>query len=263
MAESGSGSIGATGGAGAALMARSLIFNAVFYVNLVIFLVLGSPVLLGPRIVAIRALQLWARSSLWLLRAITGTAVEWRGLENIPDGPLLVASKHQSLWETFALLTLFDDPAMVLKRELLWIPLHGWYTLKFRMIPVRREAGPAALRQMVAVARDRIAAGRQIIIFPEGTRRPVDAAPDYKPGVAALYSRLDVPCLPIALNSGLFWPRRSLVRRPGTIVAQVLEPIPPGLERGRFMRELEARIEPAAARLVEEARRQTPPLRLS
>jgi len=240
--------------AGLGLWLRSLIFNIVFYVNLTMFLLVGLPLLLGRRIWVIRALQLWAKTSLWWLKVICGTKVEWRGLENIPQGPLLVAAKHQSLWETFALLVLFDDPAMVLKKELLWIPVHGWYTLKFQMLPLDRGAGPKALRRLIEVARARIAAGRQIVIFPEGTRRPVGATPDYKPGVAALYGRLGVRCLPIALNSGLYWPRRQMIRRPGTIIVEILEPIEAGLQRAQFMRTLEQRIEPATARLVAEVR---------
>ena len=155
---------------------RSLIYNVVFYVNLVLFLVLGSPFYLTPRKWSIRALQAWASTSLWWLRIICGTRYEVRGRENIPEGAVLVAAKHQSAWDTFALLTLFDDPAMVLKRELVFIPLFGWFIPKFRMIPVERSSGAAALKAMVARAKDAAAMGRQIVIFPEGTRRLPDSA---------------------------------------------------------------------------------------
>ena len=139
-----------------------------------------------------------------------------------------MASKHQSAWETFALIPLFRDPALLMKRELFWIPFHGWFSHKFDMIPVDRDKGPAALRRMLREAKKRVAAGREIIIFPEGTRRAPGAPPDYKTGVALLYESLGVPCVPVALNSGLFWPRRSLTRRPGTIVVEIPRPDPAG-----------------------------------
>jgi 1-acyl-sn-glycerol-3-phosphate acyltransferase len=230
---------------------RSLIYNIVFYLNLVLFLVLGSPFYVTPRKWSIRALQAWARTSLWWLRLICGTRHEIRGAENIPEGAVLVASKHQSAWDTFALLTLFDDPAMVLKRELIFIPLFGWFIPKFRMIPVERSSGASALKAMVARAKEAAAMGRQIVIFPEGTRRSPGAPPDYKPGAAALYLQLGLPCLPIALNSGLYWPRRQFLRYPGTIVVEILPLIEAGLTRRDFAQRLETAIETATARLVE------------
>jgi 1-acyl-sn-glycerol-3-phosphate acyltransferase len=233
---------------------RSIVYNVVFYVNLMLFLVLGSPFFLTPRKWSIRALQAWATTSLWWLKVICGTRYEIRGLENVPQGAVLVAAKHQSTWETFALLPMFDDPAMVLKRELIFIPLFGWFIPKFRMIPVERSAGAAALNAMVARAREAARMGRQIVIFPEGTRRAPGALPDYKPGAAALYLQLRLPCLPVALNSGLFWPRREFLRYPGTIVVEVLPVIEAGLKRREFAERLEATIETATARLLSEGR---------
>ncbi|CAN5245757.1 lysophospholipid acyltransferase family protein [soil metagenome] len=233
---------------------RSLIFNAVFYVNLVLFLVLGSWFSLMPRKWAVRALQAWASTSVLLLRVIAGIRVEVRGAEHIPQGAALVAAKHQSLWETFALIPMVDDPAMVLKRELVWIPLFGWFIPKFRMIAVERSAGSQALRKMIADAKAAAAMGRQIVIFPEGTRRPPDAPPEYKPGAAALYLALGLPCTPVALNSGLYWPRRKFQRYPGTVIVEFLPAIPPGLPRRDFAQRLEAAIEGATSRLVAEGR---------
>lgn len=233
---------------------RSLIYNIVFYVNLVLFLVIGSPFYLTPRKWSIRALQAWATTSLWWLKVICGTTYEVRGRENIPEGAVLVASKHQSTWDTFALLPLFDDPAMVLKRELVFIPLFGWFIPKFRMIPVERSSGAAALKAMVARAKEAAQMGRQIVIFPEGTRRPPEAPPDYKPGAAALYLKLGLPCLPIALNSGVFWPRRKFLRYPGKIVVEILPTIEAGLKRQEFSQRLETAIETATARLVKGGR---------
>jgi 1-acyl-sn-glycerol-3-phosphate acyltransferase len=233
-------------------MAHSLLFNLLFYVTTTLFVVLGSPLLFAPRSWAMAALRVHSRFELWLLRVIVGTKLEVRGLDNIPPGPCLVASKHQSAWETFALIPLFRDPALLMKRELFWIPFHGWFSKKFEMIPVDRDKGPAALRRMLREAKKRIEAGREIIIFPEGTRRPPGAPPSYKTGIVLLYEALGVPCVPVALNSGLFWPRRTLTRRPGTIVVEILEPIPPGLPKKEFLERLETTIETAADRLLAE-----------
>jgi 1-acyl-sn-glycerol-3-phosphate acyltransferase len=238
------------------LIARSLLFNAVFYVHILVCMVAYLPLLLAPRKVLLRAVQAWARSNLWLLKVLTGTRVEFRGRERIPPGPLLVAAKHQSLWETFALLTVFDDPAFVLKRELMWLPLFGWLAWKAEMVPVDRGAGSSALAAMNERARAEALRGRQILIFPEGTRRAPSAEPAYKFGIAHLYANLGLPCLPVALNSGLFWPRRRFIRRPGTIVVEFLEPIPPGLPRKEFLDQLQACIELASSRLVAEGEMQ-------
>jgi len=234
-------------------MARSVLFNVLFFVTTTLFVVIGSPFLVLPRSWAMAALKVHARFELFLLRLIVGTKIEVRGREKIPDGPCLVASKHQSAWETFALIPIFRDPALLMKRELFFIPFHGWFSRKFEMIPVDRDKGPSALRRMLREAKKRIDDGREIIIFPEGTRRPPGAPPDYKTGIILLYDALGVPCLPVALNSGLFWPRRSVIRRPGTIVVEILKPIPPGLPRDEFLRRLEAAIEGASGRLLVEA----------
>jgi len=233
---------------------RSALFNVIFYLNLVLFLVLGSGFYFTPRKWSIRALQLWARTSLFWLRVITGIRMEVRGAKHIPQGACLVAGKHQSFWETFAILPLLDDPAMVLKKELTYIPFFGWFIYKFRMIPVERSAGTQALRALVDAAEKAIAMGRQVVIMPEGTRRAPDDPPDYKPGAAALYGKLGVACVPFAVNSGVFWPRRRFVRRPGTIVISFMEPIPPGLHRKSFQTRLETTIEIETAKLVAEGR---------
>lgn len=237
-----------------AIIVRSLIFNIAFYLNLLFFLIVAIPAFVLPRRAIIEVAKAWGRSSNWLLSAICNITIEIRGREKIPPGPLLVASKHQSAWETFALLTLFDDPAFIFKRELQWIPLFGWCLIKGRMVPVDRAAGPRAALAMTKRARVTIAGGRQLIIFPEGTRRPAGASPQYKYGVAHLYGKCEVPCLPIALNSGVFWPRRTFLRYPGTLIAECLDPIEPGLSKEKFFGILQARIEDATARLVSEGR---------
>jgi 1-acyl-sn-glycerol-3-phosphate acyltransferase len=233
-------------------IARSLLFNVLFFVTTTLFVVIGSPFLFLPRSWAMAALRVHSRFELWLLRTIVGTKIEVRGEEKIPNGPCLVAAKHQSAWETFALIPIFRDPALLMKRELFWIPFHGWFSYKFQMIPVDRDKGPSALRRMLREAKKRIEDRREIIIFPEGTRRAPGAAPDYKTGIVLLYDALQVPCVPVALNSGLFWPRRSVIRRPGTIIVEILDPIPPGLPKAEFLHRLKTAIEAASNRLLVE-----------
>lgn len=235
------------------LILRSILFNVVFYVHLVLWLVIALPTFLMPRRAIIWVAQTWGRSSVWLMGVVAGARTEYRGLERIPPGGLLVAAKHQSFWETFALLRFFDDPAYVLKRELTYIPVFGWLLLKAGMIPVDRRAGGSAITTMNRRAVAAVRAGRQLLIFPEGTRRPPGAEPAYRTGVAHLYRNLGVTCLPVALNSGAFWPRRSFLRRPGTIVVEFLEPIAAGLDRAAFSELVQSRIETASMRLLAEA----------
>jgi 1-acyl-sn-glycerol-3-phosphate acyltransferase len=234
------------------LLIRSVLFNLLFYLNLAVQIVAALPTLLMPRWGILAVAKFWARTNLWLLRVVCGTKVEFRGLAKIPPGPLLVAAKHQSLWETFALLLILPDPAYIMKRELMWIPFFGWYTWKARMIPIDRSKGSQALAEMNACARRELARNRQIIIFPEGTRRRPGAEPRYKYGVAHLYAETGVTCVPIALNSGLFWPRRSIRRYPGTIRVEVLDPILPGLGKDAFFEKVQRDIEAATARLIVE-----------
>lgn len=235
---------------------RSVLFAIAFYATTAVFTILGAPLLLGPRKYAMAGLRLHARCCLWLLRVVAQTGLEVRGIENIPSNAALVASKHQSTWETFALIPLLSDPAMVMKAELGWIPFYGWFAHKFGHIFVARERGPAALRRLIADAKKRAGDNRQIVIFPEGTRQAAGAPPSYKPGVVALYEGLGLPCVPVALNSGAFWPRRSFNRYPGTIVVEFLTPIPPALDRHTFREKLQSSIETASARLLAEAKPQ-------
>ena len=234
-------------------LVRSIVFNVLFYLNTGVWLVIALPTFFMPYRAIIAVAQAWGRSNLVLLRLFAGIDYEVRGREKIPKGPIIVAAKHQSAWETFALLTLFDNPTFILKRELQWIPIFGWLTIKGRMVPVDRSKGTQALIAMAERAREELADGRQLIIFPEGTRRPAGAEPRYKHGVAYLYGAEGVPCLPIALNSGLFWPRRSIRRLPGTVLVEILDPIPPGLSKDEFFKRLQDEIEPATARLIAEA----------
>jgi 1-acyl-sn-glycerol-3-phosphate acyltransferase len=236
------------------LALRSGLFNLLFYVVLALFVTVGWPFFFTPRRWSIEALKVWGRTSNWMLKIICGLTMEVRGREHIPKGAAIVAGKHQSTWETFALIHLFEDPCLVLKHELAYFPFFGWFIFKFRHIRVRRAAGASALKNMTAAAAREIAEGRQIVIYPEGTRRAADDPPAYKPGASALYLKLGAPCVPFALNSGLHWPRREFVKLPGTIIVEFLPPIPPGLKRREFEKRLETAIETATARLLAEGR---------
>jgi len=233
-------------------MIRSWCFNVAFYGVTALFLLLGSPLLLAPRSWAMAGLKAHAHATLWLMRWIVGTKMEVRGRENLPQGAYLVAAKHQSAWDTIALILLFPDPALVMKAELLRIPLYGWFCRKFGMIPIQRETGPSALRAMLADAKDRVAAGRQVFVFPEGTRRKPRDPPDYKPGVLLLYDALKVPCVPIALNSGLFWPRDTSMRHPGTIIVDIQPAIPAGVPSKEFRNQFVEAIENPTNELLVE-----------
>jgi len=236
------------------ILLRSIAFNVLFYLNTLIYLIAALPTFFMPYRAIIALAKSWGRTNLVLLRVVAGIKYEIRGREKIPKGPIIVASKHQSAWETFALLPLLENPVFILKHELQWIPVFGWLTIKGRMVPVHRGGGSQTLNAMIERARIELADNRQLIIFPEGTRRPAGAEPRYKIGVMHLYVGEGVPCVPIALNSGLFWPRRSLRRFPGTVVAEILDPIPPGLAKDEFFQRLQNNIETATALLVAEGR---------
>ena len=230
---------------------RSVIFNGLFYVWTGILSVLALPLTALPSRYLLDMIHFWTRSVIALLRLVVGLRYQVRGLEHLPAGPVIVACKHQSAWETLALWCLLRYPSYVLKRELTLIPVWGWMIPKARMIPVDRSGGPSALRRMVADGERIVSLGRPIVIFPEGTRVPTGQTGKFHPGVAALYTGLNIPVLPVALNSGLFWPRRQ-PQRPGLITVQFLPLIPPDLPRRDFMAKLHQAIEEATLRLEAE-----------
>ncbi len=227
---------------------RSILFQLYFALISAAMTISFLPALLAPRSWTVGGIRLWGRATLWGLKAICGLRYEIRGMEHLAGGPAVIAGKHQAMWDTVALPVVVKDPALVLKRQLLRVPLYGWYALKARMIALDRGAHATALRSLLKQGKDRIAAGRSIAIFPEGTRKKPGAPTDYKPGVAALYTQLGVRCVPFALNSGYFW--RGWKRYPGTIVIQFLPAIAPGLKRAEFMARLEGDIEAATAALA-------------
>ena len=210
-----------------------------------------SPALLLPHRFARGVIKLWARIVLFGLRWIAGVKVEVRGLENRPSGAALVASKHQGMLDIVALLAVLPDACFVMKKELMPLPFFGWFAWKTKMIAVDRAGHAKALKDMTRQAKDRLAEGRQIVIFPEGTRNDPGVPGDYKPGVAAIYRDLEGPCWPVATNSGVHWPAHGFRRHPGLVVFEFLEPIPEGLKRGAMMALLESRIETASLGLLE------------
>ena len=235
------------------MVLRSAAFMGWFVLATVVVAVLCLPALALHRRASSWVGRTWSRVTLTGLRVCAGLDYEVRGTP--PRGGVLVAAKHMTMWDTLALYLLLDDPAMVLKRELLRVPFYGWYLKGAGSIAINRAGRAGALRKMSHAAEQVIREGRPVLIFPEGTRRKPDAPPDYKPGVAGLYAQLDVACIPVALNSGLFWtgPGGFLKKR-GRIVVEFLPPIPAGLKRAEFMAVLRGRIEDATRKLLAEGR---------
>jgi 1-acyl-sn-glycerol-3-phosphate acyltransferase len=231
------------------LALRSLIFSILFYGFFAVCAVAAAVIsLISPNSLAPFS-RFWSRAWLAMYHAICGVNYEVRGRENIPRGGCLLAVKHQSVWDTCALFAIFDRPVFVLKNELMFIPFFGWALARLGCIPVKRGTGKSALDNMVRGTRIALTQNKQVVIFPEGTRTAVGQAANYKTGISHLYIALGVTCVPVALNSGIFWPRRKFLRPPGTIVVDVLSPISPGFGRKEMFDLMVGKIEDASARL--------------
>ena len=234
------------------IILRSILFNLWLWLSMPLFAVGLSPVLLMPHRYAMAVIRLWARTVLFGLRWLAGIKVVVTGLEHRPAGSALLAGKHQGMLDIVAPFTFLDDPCFVLKKELMPLPFFGWFAWKTRMIAVDRAAHSKALKDMVRQARARLAEGRQILIFPEGTRTLPGQAGDYKPGVAALYRDLDAPCHLMATDSGRCWPAKGFIYRPGVVTFAFLPPLPAGLKRAEFMARLGTDIEAASQALLRD-----------
>ena len=234
-------------------MCRAILFYFLFYGWTVALCPLYVPLMLLPRRHFRTAARFWVRGGVLAMRLGLGITHEIRGKDNLPRKPFLLASKHQSMWETQVFNLIFYDCIFILKKSLLSVPFVGWFVRCAGMIDVDRSAGVASMRRMLRIAKERVSEGHTIIIFPEGTRTKVGDSPSYQPGIAALYRELDLPVVPVALNSGCFWPRRRFVKQSGCIVVEFLPPINPGLERHEFLAELKNRIQQATDRLEAEA----------
>jgi 1-acyl-sn-glycerol-3-phosphate acyltransferase len=233
------------------LLARSILFTLVFYLWSLTLCVLCLPTFAMSRGSMRAAARFWARGVIVILGAICGTRVELRGREHMPTGRALIAAKHLCMFDVFAQLVWLPDPCFVMRKELLRLPLLGWYARKARTIVIDREGGARALRDLIAEGKDRLRETRQIVIFPEGTRGTPGVAGDYHPGVAGLYRELGLPAGLMATNSGKHWPAHGILRRPGVMVFEYLPPLHPGLKRAEFMREVEDRIETASNALLD------------
>lgn len=231
---------------------RSLFFTVWLFFWTALLGTAYLPLLVFPRQIMARCLRVWAHVMLFGLRWINGIKIEIRGQEHIPTGAALIAGKHMGMLDTIVPFVVLPDVCFVMKRELTYIPLFGWHAMKATMIWIDRGAAAKALRKMVTDAQERFTHERQLVIFPEGTRKAPGAEPDYKPGVAALYRDLNLPCTLIATNSGVHWPAKGLAKHAGTVVFEFLEPIPAGLRRGEFMKEMQSRIETASNALLAE-----------
>ena len=232
----------------------SLIFVVWFYLTMAWFGSIYAPaVMLGNDRAIWYAMRGWSKATVFGLRWICGVKIKFEGLENLPKGAALIASKHQTTLDTVLPVQFLSEPVFVVKKELLKMPIFGFYMT--RMIPVDREAGAKALKDMLRASRISLAKGRQIVIFPEGTRQELGAPPDYKPGVAAMYRDAGLPCTPIALNTGLVWRPNGIMRNPGTVTLKILPAIPAGLSREDFMQRLEAAIETESEALLPPERR--------
>jgi 1-acyl-sn-glycerol-3-phosphate acyltransferase len=225
---------------------RSFLFQLFFWlwsIGTAVLMIATYPL---PRRANTWSLSTWAKGLIWGLRWLADVKVEVRGVR--PTGNALVAPKHQSMFDVFSQFALLPDACFVMKKELLMVPLFGWHGLKAGMLVVDRGGHSTALKKLVRDAVERMKETRQIVIFPEGTRGGVGQPGEYKPGIAALYRELNMPVTPLALNCASHW-NKGFVVKPGTIVFEYLEPIPAGLKRGEFMRELQTRIDMATKAL--------------
>ena len=230
------------------LLARSLLFEAWFYISMAVMGVVLAPIAVASRRGALWACRLFARQALWMLALICGLRTELRGAA--PEGEALIAAKHQSFLDILILVLAVDRPRFVMKQELVYAPIFGLYALRIGAEPVNRKKGGSALRLLNRKSKSRATEPAQTIIFPQGTRVAPGAEAPYRRGVAALYKSQEVACWPVALDTGRFWGRKSVLRRPGLAVVEFLEPIPPGLDTPELMRELETRIETASDALA-------------
>lgn len=234
---------------------RSLVFYAFFWVQTVpLAIAVGlSAMVWGRTRFGWETALYWVRSNLFVLRWAAGIRTVVEGVENIPEGPCILASKHMSDWDIFAILPHTRRPAFIAKRELMDLPFFGQAARSFDTIRVDRSQRGEAIPLMLSDARRAKALGCRIVIFPEGTRKAPGAPPDYRQGVVRLYRDLDLPVVPVALNSGLFWGRNNLILWPGTARLRFLPAIPPGLDAESFMARLVRTIEAETGRLLLEA----------
>ena len=229
---------------------RSTLFKGLFYIWTGLFCILYLPLMKLPRNKLIACQRFWSHGVLVILRAVMNINLEIRGIENIPAGGSIIAMKHQSSFDTFVMHTLVRHPAFVMKKELLKIPLYGSFCKNTGMIPVDRDGGLKALKSLMQQSSETIKEGRQLIIFPEGSRSIPGDKMEYQSGIFGIYKFTKVPVVPVALNSGVYWPKKGHLVPGGTIVFDFLDPIEPGKNKEEFMDTLEDEIEKASNLLL-------------
>lgn len=239
---------------------RSVFFNILFYGVLTpAVCIFMMPALLMPRGATLWVARTYQVLAGYLERHVMNLQCEVRGYEHVPKdhGHYLVAAKHQSAYETMKLLTLFNDPTIILKKELLSLPIFGWFLKKLEVIAIDRSNREQSVSSLIDGAKKMQVNNRPIVIFPQGTRVAVDVDTNKKPykgGIVKLYGATGLPIIPMALNTGLYWPRNAFWKKSGTVIIEFLPPIPPGQNEQNVMRQLEEQIEAASNRLVEEGR---------
>ncbi len=235
---------------------RALLFIVWLYGFMTLFGIGMLALLPLPRRFTQAAIGHYTRSIILGLKLVCGIEVEIRGREHVIAGPVLYAGKHHCMLDIFIPFLITRDPMLIMKQELLWTPFIGWYAMKARMIAIDRAGNAKTLKKMVAAAAVGVSEGREIIIFPEGTRVDPGAAPDYKAaGISAFNKAFNLPVMLVATNAGLCWPAKGLIRAPGRIIYEILPAIPPGLDRKALMARLETELENASDALIEEGRR--------
>ncbi len=234
---------------------RSLIFNIYLFGGTAIIAIILLLLMPFSSQEMRKGSQFWTRYVMWGMRVINGITYEVRGLENLPENGAIIACKHQSAWDTAIFVNLRISTAYIMKKELVSIPFYGWYVKRSGHIAVDRAAGASALKGMVKDVKESLANGRNVVIFPEGTRAMSGTPGTYQPGVAAIYTQTKQPVIPAAVNSGLFWGRRSFLKKPGKIILEIMPPIEPGLKRKEFMEVLEKTIEDKTTELEAEGQK--------
>ncbi len=226
----------------AAIWLRSWLYLIAFVTWTFCIAIVGLPTLSTQRWT--RALtRLWIRGIMLLARKIVGITCRVVGREHVPPGACIIAAQHQSSFETYRLFLELEHPIFVLKRELTWIPIVGWYMRRGGLVPIDRGAGAGAMRKMLRAAKSALNTGGQMVVFPEGTRVPPGESRPYRPGIVALYTQCEVPVIPMALNSGVLWGKTRILKLPGEIVFEFLPALPPGLDKDAMLSELRARLD--------------------
>ncbi len=229
---------------------RSLIFMIVIYVWMLILGIVYLPYAIFTKQGALRACKTYARSTMWLARWMVGIRCEVRG--TVPTGEVVIGAKHQSFLDIIMIFDAIPHGKFIMKRELLWTPVIGMYARRLGCIPVNRGKKGAAVAKMVKDVAKEFAEPGQLVIYPQGTRVAPGVSKPYKVGTAILYSGLGFPCVPVATNAGVFWPRTGILRKPGLAIVDFLDPIEPGVERDAFLNRLENVIETRSNALMKE-----------